>query len=82
MIVIYGRDNCPSCKIAENIAKAHKLPYEYVNISNSDEARERMFDVVGELTGSPPRTVPQIVQKNDDGTYTYVGADPKLILSI
>ncbi|MDH0489655.1 GrxA family glutaredoxin [Klebsiella michiganensis] len=74
-IIIYGKDSCPYCKRAVELAKQLKSQghgdYEYIDIVEAgiDAA------ALGELVGKQVRTVPQIfVEGEPIGGYTELAA--------
>lgn len=52
MITIYGKPSCPYCVQAKGLLDAKSIPYEYVDITQDEVAREK-------LVSSGFRTVPQ-----------------------
>jgi glutaredoxin len=56
MIKIYGKDWCPYCTMAQDLATTHGLKYEYVDIETNDQALQEYKTNFPDLT-----SVPQIV---------------------
>lgn len=54
MVIIYGKENCPWCIKAKNLAEQYKLKYEYLDIGIPAQ-REALFSKFPEA-----KTVPQI----------------------
>jgi glutaredoxin len=38
MIEIYGKDDCPHCTMARDLAKTYGLKYEYIDVGETHEA--------------------------------------------
>ena len=59
-LIIMGKNNCPYCDLAKRHLDEHKIPYDYIKIDEDmdayTESREFGF-----------RSVPQIMQREDDG---------------
>ena len=52
-LTVYSKTVCPYCVNAKNFLKAKNIPFEEINIEQSDEARQFIID-------KGHRTVPQI----------------------
>lgn len=64
MITIYGKPNCSYCVQAKGLLDAKCIPYEYVDVTQDEVAREK-------LVSSGFRTVPQIFECDTHiGGYT------------
>ena len=55
-----GKNNCPYCDLAKRHLDEHKIPYDYIKIDEDMDAYTE-FREVG------VRSVPQIMQREDDG---------------
>jgi glutaredoxin len=55
MITIYGKENCPWCVRAKNLAEQYSLKYEYLDIGINPELRTELFE-----RHPGTKTVPQI----------------------
>jgi glutaredoxin 3 len=53
MLTVYSKTVCPYCVNAKNFLRAKDIPFEEINIEDSDEARQFIID-------KGHRTVPQI----------------------
>lgn len=61
-VVIYGRDDCPWCDRANELARQHGLDVTYKSLSDRFDGadyRTEMFDLC-EKAGFTPKTVPQV----------------------
>jgi glutaredoxin 1 len=66
-VVILGRDNCPYCVRAKDLATQRGLDFKYIDIVKEGFSKEDL-EV---YTGGPVRTVPQIfVDGNLVGGFT------------
>jgi glutaredoxin 3 len=55
MITIYGKENCPWCIRAKDLAEQYSLKYTYLDIGINPELRTELFERHPET-----KTVPQI----------------------
>ena len=55
MITIYGKENCPWCVKAKNLAEQYSLKYNYRDIGANPEFRTELF-----ARHPDTKTVPQI----------------------
>jgi glutaredoxin 3 len=54
-VTIYSTQTCPFCRLAKQLLQERQIPYQDVDVTGDDEARERL---VQKADGR--RTVPQI----------------------
>lgn len=62
MYTVYGTDTCPYCNMAKDLLQSKGIPYQYINIQDSEEYTE-YFQQCGW------QTVPQIIDENEK----YIG---------
>ena len=65
--VVYGKPVCKNCNIVKNILKANGVEFEYFDIEDED------IEMLKELSGNEIREVPQVLIKEEDGLFKYVG---------
>lgn len=53
-VVIYTKDACPYCRLAEKFLHEKNIPFKNVDVSDDDAMREKLVELSGQ------RTVPQI----------------------
>jgi glutaredoxin-like protein NrdH len=67
MYYVYGKQNCPNCVTTKALLEQHNAPYEYIDIAEDNEARER-------LMSAGFRSVPQVyVARDTTGPMVHVG---------
>ena len=72
---IYSKPNCPYCDRSKALLTKLDIPYEEIDaVANIDILKERVTNI----TGAPPRTVPQIFL---DGKYIGGFTDLEKILT-
>lgn len=37
-VVVYGKEQCPNCVIAKNVLKSKNIPFEYIDVTESDDS--------------------------------------------
>ncbi|MBK7824478.1 glutaredoxin 3 [Nannocystis sp.] len=68
-VVLYVTEYCGFCRMAEGLLRRKGIPFEAVDVTNSDEARSWLVERSGQ------RTVPQIfIKGNSIGGYTELAA--------
>ena len=65
--VVYGKSVCKNCNIVKNILTANGVEFEYKDIDDND------IEMLKELSGNEIREVPQVLIKEEDGLFKYVG---------
>lgn len=68
MITIYGKTGCPQCDQAKLFCEQMQIEYEYL-VLGVDYEREAFIEVMQEIYGVVPRTMPQITQEG-----VYIGS--------
>lgn len=68
---IYGKPNCKYCEMAKDLLKSRKKKFEYVDISENDEAMDMMI-------ARGFRSVPQIYY-DDDLAGDHIGGYNDLV---
>ena len=70
MFVIYGKPLCQYCEMTKKLLGSKGISYTYVNLGDDDMTIERL----NEMAGHEIKTVPQILVKDADGMFQYVGS--------
>ena len=70
MFVIYGKPLCQYCEMAKKLLGSKDIPYTFVNLGDDDMTIDRL----NEMAGHEIKTVPQILVKDSDGMFQYVGS--------
>ena len=76
-IIMYSKNECPNCNIAENILKARGVDSEIRKVDENPEYKDEYVNRVTQLTGSAPRSVPGIFAIDNNRT-TYIGSHREL----
>lgn len=66
--IVYGRDNCPYCVKAKELLDSRGLQYEYIDVSENQDAREFIKSI-------GCTTVPQVFYDDD----VYIGGYTELV---
>lgn len=82
MYIVYGRADdafppCTFCLQAKSLLQNKGVKFEY-KVIGVDISRETLIEMVGELGGGIPRSVPQIVHIAENGKPTYIGGFQEL----
>lgn len=80
MYLIYSKPNCTFCEKAKNLLKQKDIPYKALNL-DQDFTKEELIDHFQQTHGIIPRTMPQIVFK-DDTKETYIGGFAELEMRV
>ncbi|HEU4741858.1 MAG TPA: glutaredoxin family protein [Meiothermus sp.] len=72
MIRVYGLTGCGPCEVAKLFLKQKNLPFEFVDVQEHPEARQKVQEMVGTLTAG-------VVLEVDGETTALLGVSiPKL----
>ncbi|ADH62092.1 glutaredoxin [Allomeiothermus silvanus DSM 9946] len=50
MIRVYGLTGCGPCEVVKLFLKQKNLPFEFLDVQESPEARQKVLEMVGTLT--------------------------------
>lgn len=81
MYLIYGKKQCPYCDQAKALLNMKGMPFEYVDIGESEHNMESLKAMMRACDQPMPRTVPQIfvITTNPRGeVYTHIGGFKEL----
>lgn len=73
MLIIYGKENCPQCNLAELACNIRSVKYEY-RIIGVDATPDELT----QLAGVPIRSAPVIFERDDSGKMQYIGGYKEL----
>jgi len=65
MIYVYGKEGCLFCKKAVDLLRSEGHAYTYCDIYGSEDTMKEMIGRVTQVSGLPPKTVPQIFFDNE-----------------
>lgn len=72
MFVVYGKENCPNCVKAKALLESKGEPFEYIDITNDNAAREHLMN-------AGFRSVPQVyIGNRQQDSLVHVGGYTEL----